>query len=159
MDEFIRTGVAAKILGCSRQHVVDLCDQGRLKVYGEGVHRLVGRSEVEALVRGDLNRDARQSLWLHHAVAARVVTNPESSLEKARANLARIRTAHSASSVWLDRWDDVLRAGAQETARVLTAETPESVELRQNSPFAGVLTDRMRARALSAFRRTEAGLA
>jgi excisionase family DNA binding protein len=28
--ELLTTGQAAKLLGCSRQHVVDLCERGRL---------------------------------------------------------------------------------------------------------------------------------
>jgi hypothetical protein len=35
----------------------------------------------------------------------------------------------------------------------LTSSAPRSVELRQNSPFAGVLTDEERLQALESFRR------
>lgn len=53
---------------------------------------------------------------------------------------------------WLGAWERVIEAGAEAVVKALVADTPESVELRQNSPFAGVLTDVERRRALAAFR-------
>jgi excisionase family DNA binding protein len=152
MAEFIRTGTAANILGTSRQHVVDLCNRGVLRTHGTGVHRTLDRAEVEALVNRPLGRDARQSLWLHRAVAGRVVTEPEPSLVKARRNLLVMASANGSSSPWLAQWERILDRGPEEVARILTAESPEAIELRQNSPFAGVLSERGRRRALSAFR-------
>jgi excisionase family DNA binding protein len=152
MSELIRTGEAAKILGTSRQHVVDLSNRGVLRSRRVGVHRRLDRAEVEALVTEPLRRDARQSLWLHRAVAGRVVTEPATSLAKARKNLQTMRSANPSSSHWLGDWERILDRGPEEVARMLTAESPEAVELRQNSPFAGVLSDRARRRALSAFR-------
>ena len=154
MDELIRTGAAAKILGTSRQHIVDLCTRGALRSHGVGVHRRIDRREVEDLVRRPLPRDDRQSLWLHTAVAGRVAKEPRASLEKARSNLRTIRAAHPGRLPWVDRWEQIIDAGPSAVMRALVAETPEGAELRQNSPFAGVLTDRERRLALAAFRET-----
>jgi len=152
MSELIRTGAAAKILGTSRQHVVDLCDRGILRSRGAGVHRWLDRAEVEALVARPLGRDARQSLWLHRAVAGRLVTEPDASLARARRNLRVMESANRPRSPWLSQWERILDHGPEEVARILTSESPEAVELRQNSPFAGVLSEPGRRRALSAFR-------
>jgi excisionase family DNA binding protein len=152
MSELIRTGTAAKILGTSRQHVVDLCTRGSLRCHGTGVHRRLERREVEALIDRGRTRDDRQSLWLHAAVAGRVARNPVGTLEKARANLRTMQAAHRVRSPWLERWERLVEAGPEAVIRALVADTPESVELRQNSPFAGVLTDRERRLALNAFR-------
>lgn len=157
MVELVRTGAAAKILGTSRQHVVDLCNRGVLRSRGAGVHRRLDRADVEALVNLPLGRDARQSLWLHRAVAGRVVTEPEISLTKARKNLRVMESANRPSSPWLSQWARILDSGPEEVARILTAESPEAIELRQNSPFAGVLSERGRRRALSAFRAADRG--
>ena len=152
MSELIRTGAAAKILGTSRQHVVDLCTRGAIRSHGTGVHRRLERREVEALVDRAQTRDDRQSLWLHVAVAGRLARDPRAALEKARANLRTMQAAHGVRSPWVQRWERLLDAGPEAVIRALVADTPESVELRQNSPFAGVLTDRERRLAMDAFR-------
>ena len=152
MGELIRTGTAAKILGASRQHVVDLVDRGALRSRGMGVHRRVDRDEVEALVRSTPTRDQRQSLWLHAAVAGRVARDPQRTLQKALANLRHIEAAHGTRTPWLARWERLIDAGPEPVIRALVADSPEARELRQNSPFAGVLTDRERAQILAAFR-------
>lgn len=152
MPELIRTGMAAKILGTSRQHVVDLCTRGSIQSHGTGVHRRLDRRAVEALVERGRTRGDRQSRWLHTAVAGRVARDPRGAIEKARANLRTMRSAHQGRNPWVDRWERLLDAGPEAVIGALVADTPESAELRQNSPFAGVLTDRERRLALNAFR-------
>lgn len=155
MDTLIRTGQAAEILGVSRQHVVDLVNRGTLSAQAPGQHRRLDRAEVERLARGGMRRDERRSLWLHRAVAGRVAIDPERALSLARANLARMQSAHGADIPWLRQWAAILERGPEEVMRVLCAENAVSTELRQNSPFAGVLTDRQRSLALGAFRRAD----
>lgn len=153
MGELIRTGEAARMLGTSRQHIVNLVDRGTLRSHGAGVHRRLDRIEVAALRVGRRpSRDERQSIWLHAAVAGRVVGDPNETLAKARANLSKMRAAHRTPVPWLDAWERLLGAGPQAVVKALVADTPESAELRQNSPFAGVLTDLERRKALTAFR-------
>ena len=164
MDQrnLIRTGEAAKILGSSRQHVVDLCESGQLTCERSPTQRRLRRSEVEAFANrvgsvARLNRDQRQSLWLHGAVAGRVATDPSEVLSRARANLAHLRTTHPTgmSSRWLEDWQRVLDDGPEAVLQILTSQTPMAIELRQNSPFAGVLPAEQRARVLGAFREAD----
>jgi excisionase family DNA binding protein len=152
MSELIRTGAAATILGTSRQHVVDLCNRGVLRSHGAGVHRRLDRHAVEVLVGSRRTRDERKSLWLHAAVAGRVATDPRRTLAKARTNLARMKAAHATPSRWLARWETLIGDGPESVIRALVADTPEARELRQNSPFAGALTEHERSRALAAIR-------
>ena len=155
MPTLIRTGEAAEILGVSRQHVVNLVNRGDLSSHGPGSHRRLDRAEVERLARGGLTRDERQSLWLHRAVAGRVAIDPNGTLALARSNLDRMLGAHESDIPWLRQWRDILDRGPEQVMRVLVGENQASVELRQNSPFSGVLTDRQRAMVLRAFRRAE----
>ena len=155
MTNLIRTGTAASILGTSRQHVVDLVARGSLRNHGVGVHRRLDRLDVERLVQDRRTRDQRKSLWLHTAVAGRLVTDPNRALRQARANLRRMREAHARPSPWLRRWEHLIDEGPEKVVRALIADTPEASELRQNSPFAGVLTAPERSRALEAFRAAE----
>jgi hypothetical protein len=114
----------------------------------------VRRSDIDALVGRQLTREAERSLWLHRAVAGRLVLDPDGVMQRARANLRRMLATHPSgmSATWLARWQDVLDAGVDAVLDTLTSRTPLAFELRQNSPFAGVLTDRQRTAALAAFR-------
>jgi excisionase family DNA binding protein len=157
--DLIRTGDAATILGSSRQHVVDLCNQGVLTCERSPKQRRLRRSEVEAfasrITSGPrLNRDQRQSLWLHGAVAGHLATDPIRTLERARANLARLLIAHPGgmSRRWLDAWQSVINRGPEAILETLTSPSALAIELRQNSPFAGVLPSEERSGVLGAFR-------
>lgn len=156
--EFLTTGQAADLLGSSRQQVVNLCERGDLPFVRVGAHRRVKREDVEALLhpRQELSRDQLKSLWLHQAVAGRLVTDPDEVLGKARENLARLLRQHrkTMTEVWLRRWQDKINEGAGAVLKVLTSEDPEAVELRQNSPFAGVLPQPQRQKVLESFRRS-----
>ena len=157
-SERLTTGEAAKLLGTSRQQVVNLCERGDLPFVMVGKHRRVERSAVEALLRPKqkLTRDQLKSLWLHQAVAGSLVTDPDMVLGKAAENLDRLLVQHQGTmtEVWLMRWREKLSEGAGAVLKTLTSEDPESVELRQNSPFAGVLSQPQRQQVLKAFTRS-----
>jgi excisionase family DNA binding protein len=156
-DPSITTTEAGAVLGCSRQHVVNLCNRGWLPFTLVGRHRRLRRSDVEAYVRRrashGLTRDQVRSLWLHRAVAGRVAANPTTTIERARGN-ARRRLAQNPSSGserWLRRWLELLDHGPEAVMQALTSTSPVSRELRQNSPFAGVLDESERLAILAAF--------
>jgi excisionase family DNA binding protein len=155
--ELLTTGQVARLLGTSRQQVVNLCERGELSFVRVGAHRRVRRDDVEALLRPThkLTRDQLKSLWLHQAVAGRLVTDPDEVLGKARENLDRLLRQHrqTMTEVWLKRWQDSIDEGVGAVLKALTSEDPESVELRQNSPFAGVLSQPQRQKVLESFRR------
>ena len=151
----LTTGQAAALLGSSRQHVVDLCVSGRLAYWLAGTHRRVRLEDVEALQGSgrSLPRDQERSLWLHRAVAGKLALDPPRVLRLARRNLWRMREAHPRGRVRadFDIWEDLLDGPMERLFDVLVSTSPLAVELRQNTPFAGVLTPAERAKALSAF--------
>jgi excisionase family DNA binding protein len=154
----LSTGEVAGLLGVSRQHVVDLCDRGDLIFVWVGSHRRVPRFELDRLLtgvrEGVLTRDQERSLWLHRAVLAEVVADPEGVLARVRGNLQRLRAQHPSRSMtgrWLSLWQDVLDSGVDAVANVLTSQGPAALELRQNSPFAGVISEEVRSRVLASF--------
>jgi len=153
--ELLTTGDAARLLGVSRQHVVDLCDRGTLPCVRTRVHRRLRRADIEAMRKrlGQLTREEMRSLWLNRAVAARVARDPSGVLMRARDNLDRFERIHEGTSAsqWLERWRRVLDAGPEAVMQVLTSAAPDAAELRQNSPFAGVLPDDERRAVLDSF--------
>jgi excisionase family DNA binding protein len=152
-DELLTTGEVAVLLRSSRQHVVDLCERGMLAYIKAGTHRRVRRADIEAILRPPLTRDQLKSLWLHRAVAGRLVADPDAVLGRARNNLAQLRRVHAdgRAAKWLDQWQATLDEGVEAVLEVLTSRAPHAVELRQNSPFAGVLTEADRQAVLAAF--------
>lgn len=154
-DDALTTGEAARLLGVSRQHVVNLCDRGELPYTTTGVHRRVRRADLETLRASGarLNRDQRRSLWISHAVAGHLVTDPEGTLTQARSNLDALRERHRRGQVakWLGEWAELLDGPIENVLTALTSPSPRARELRQNSPFAGVLSDTERQRVRAAF--------
>ena len=133
--------------------MVDLCQRGVLPYIKVGSHRRIRRSDLDSLLRPDLTRDQLKALWLHRAVAGRLVREPEPVLAKARANLDQLREIHPSGAVaaWLDHWRAVFEDGTEAVLDALTSRTSHAIELRQNSPFAGVLPESERLAVLAAF--------
>ncbi len=155
MDQLLTTGEAARLLGSSRQHVVDLCVAGDLPFLSVGKHRRLRREDVEEVRARTTrsNRADRRSRWLNIAVAGKLVRDPHAVLGRARTNLARLQGLHprGRGATWLSEWEKLLDGPIDDVLDVLTSQTPRSRELRANSPFAGVLSSEEREQALLAF--------
>lgn len=153
-DERLTTGEAAKLMNCSRQHVVDMCNEGLLPFTWAGRHRRVRRGDVEAVRRGSdtLSRSDRRSLWLAYVVAGMLLLDPERHLEDARKQLERMRpTARGQTRRWLDDWARLLDGPLDQLVAQMTERSLRGRELRQNSPFASVLSSADRETARAAF--------
>lgn len=150
----LTTGEAARLLGSSRQHVVDLCEAGEIPFLTVGKHRRLRRSDIEALrERAErMTRDQLRSLWFGHAVAGAFVAAPEKVTKLALRNVAKMRKTHRGQAKrWLDEWEELLAGPVELVLEALTSKSPRARELRQNSPFAGVLSDAERTRVLEQF--------
>lgn len=155
-DELLTTGEAARLLSSSRQHVVDLCNSGALPFQTVGRHRRVRRRDVEALRNRTLpsSRDQRRSQWLNMAVAGKLVADPQAVVARAKKNLDTMQSKHTRGqgAYWLSQWRQVLDGPVDQVLEVLTSSTPWAREMRQNSPFAGVLSADERMRVLESFK-------
>ena len=95
-----------------------------------------------------------RSLWLHRAIAERLRADPAVVLEKARSNLAQARRVHGPSVLpYLRHWDALLDGPLDRLTTVMTSLTQEARDLRQCTPFAGVLSAQERWGVYRAFRR------
>lgn len=154
--DLMTTGEVARQLGATTQHVRNLCDKGELRVVHVGSHRRVLRADFEAFVgqqRG-LTRDKLRSLWLHQAVAGKLVMRPAVVLMQAQRNLTKLRAEHPNGRVvdQFDDWERLLRSPLEQLLSTLTSTSQRAIELRQNSPFAGVLTGHERTQILNSFK-------
>jgi hypothetical protein len=52
---------------------------------------------------------------------------------------------------WLDLWRLTLSSGLDSVLAVLVSDAPEAAELRQNSPFTGILSEEERKKVLDSF--------
>ena len=135
--------------------MVDLCERGDLAYATVGRHRRVRRDDVDALRErtGRLTREERRSLWLAYATAGRIVRDPDQAVMLARENLDRMRlVARGQARRWLDEWEQLLAGPLERLLLELTSPSPKGRELRQNSPFAGLLEDDERRVVLEAWR-------
>ena len=158
-DDLLTTGEAAAVLNSSRQHVVDLCERGDIPFTTIGTHRRIRRGDVEALLERTqrLTRDQRRSLWLSYAVAGRIAEDSIAARHQAIENLQQMRvSSRGQARRWLDEWERLLLGPTHRLLTTLVSPSPKSRELRQNSPFAGILTDEERARVLQAWQVAEA---
>lgn len=154
-DELLTTGEAAKLINSSRQHVVDLCRQGVLPYTSVGTHRRISRQDLEALQSRSerLRREDRRSLWLAYATAGRIVSDPAAALERAHHQVALMRpTARGQAQLWLDEWSRLLDGPLDTLLFTLTDPSLRGREMRQNSPFAGLLADDERAAIIANWR-------
>ena len=153
-DQLLTTGEVAEMLGSSRQHVVDLCNRGVLAYETTGTHRRIPRSVVESLLGvSSMTRDEKRSLRLGCAVAGKVVRDPQRWLSLARRNLSKMQAIHTRGqgAALLAQWERLLDGPLEGVLEALTSPSPRARELRQNTPFAGVLTPRERLQVLSEF--------
>jgi hypothetical protein len=98
--------------------------------------------------RGRSHRVAElQALAYHRLVAERL---DEQVVDDARRRLRRWRDQGRIDERWANEWSRILAMPVSRMARTISADTPRARELRQTSPFAGVLTSQERQALLRA---------
>ncbi len=107
---------------------------------------------VPAGIDRPLTRKDRRSLAMHRLVAAKLLTDPNTVRSTARRNLATLRKADADDHArpYIDEWKRLLDGPTDVVVDVLTSEAQTARDLRQVSPFAGVLADDERRRILRA---------
>lgn len=160
-QDLLTTGQVAALLGTTPRHVVNLCLRGELPYSMAGTHRRIRRADALMLAGraaasqgGPLTADQLRSLWLHRAAAGRVARDPLGTLEYARRTIERLLEGEPAGARWLRHWLDLIDRGPDAVMRAMTSIDPLARELRQNSPFLGLLPDDERRAILDAFQAT-----
>ena len=100
----------------------------------------------------DLTLAELRSLALHRAVANKLAAEPLATLAIANANLANAIHRGTTHPTYANAWRVLLALPLAELLVKLIDESQEMRDLRQASPFAGVLTPRERWKILDATR-------
>jgi excisionase family DNA binding protein len=142
-DRLLRTGEVASAFSVSRQHVVDMCNQGKLPFVMVGSHRRIPERAVISKTGGvrDYHRDGHaQSLALHAAIVPKLINDPERVLGIARKNVQRDYTLGDAHSVaYTCEWESVMDAGIPALIDTMLDPSERGTTLRSCTPFTGVL--------------------
>ena len=96
-------------------------------------------------------REERVSYELHRAVAEKVSEDPEPVLGKARTNLLRMsaRTRGAYGQGWVAEWDELVNGGdISRLVESMLRPDERGIDLRQMTPFAGVLSQEERLVAI-----------
>ena len=100
-----------------------------------------------------LTRDQERSLFLHAAIAKELRGRHTEVLEIARQNIFRMRSVNPHASPLLDEWERILQGTVNQIAVCMLDPSDRGRDLRQVSPFAGVLTAAQRVAVYRSFRR------
>jgi hypothetical protein len=97
----------------------------------------------------DHTRAERRSLVYHRAVADRL---DERLVDEARAQVDRLAAVGHLHSSYAERWREILAMPIDSIARQIVEDSQGGRDLRQNSPFAGVLNEQERRRLIELVR-------
>jgi transcriptional regulator with XRE-family HTH domain len=107
---------------------------------------LAGGYDLVVGLRPRLSGPEIRTLEMHRAIATKIESDPEGVREFARHNLEVLRAADIAGNTepYLDAWEDLINGPVARLVSVMTSTDQAARDLRQASPFAGVLSDEER---------------
>lgn len=115
----------------------------------------VGTHHPAAVKDRPMTREERRSLHLHRAIARRLERSPEVVLARARETLSLMRGKHPEAEQLFREWEVILDRPVSELGPALIDPSPRGRELRQVTPFAGVLTAAERTEVYNSSRKEE----
>lgn len=100
-----------------------------------------------------MTREDKRSLAFHQVIAKLLKDNPEPVIQKAKLNLGKLCMLHPDTKSLFDEWNRWLLLPADELGRKILDPDVHAREMRQVSPFSGVLNSEMRNRVIRNFRK------
>ena len=104
------------------------------------------------LVSTPLTRDQERSMFLHAAIAKELRVRGAEVVEVAQRNISRMRSMNPHASPLLDECEKILQGTIDQIVGRMLDPSEHGCDLRQVTPFAGVLTPAQRAAAYRSFR-------
>lgn len=101
-------------------------------------------------------REERVQYELHRAVAEKVVEDPRPVLDKAMDNLRKMLNRHrdAYSAGWVHEWESLVSGDVKTLVEGMLRPDVRGIDLRQMTPFAGVLTQDERLVAIHKAQKT-----
>ena len=112
--------------------------EGRARAERLNAEELVGDGATSGHARAE-----RRSLAYHRALAKRL---RRPMIDDAISLLWKWRDQGTIDARYADEWEQVLSKPVSEVRRIISEDTPRGRDLRQNSPFAGMLSEAERRR-------------
>ncbi len=100
-----------------------------------------------------MTREDRRSLAFHQAIADIIIKSPESSICRAKHNLQKLLQMHPGAMQLLEKWQIWLDLPVDSLLVNILDPAPEAREMRQVSPFSGLLSANDRLRIVKQFRK------
>ena len=98
-----------------------------------------------------MTRDQRRSVALHVAIAGELAARPDEVTQIARRNVMVMRAAGQGAEALLAEWERILDLPPVLVASRMLDPSEHGRDLRQVTPFSGVLSARARAAVYRAF--------
>ena len=139
------------------QPTIAAYEAGKKSPTVDTLQRLAASVGLEPSMRfhPSMSREDRRSIALHRAIARRLVQDPDTVISKAKRNLATMRAGSAHDSPFLREWAVLLDRPVPDLVSLLEDPAPWARELRQVTPFAGVLSTAERTAMYRGFRADE----
>lgn len=145
-------GQLAELAATSRERI-STYEREQVSPQADTLERLLAAMQSELVAVPVLTFEERRSLMMSTAVAAKLRENPVQVLAAARQNIKKMRSIGPGEQQWVDVWESLLALGAGHVEALLTSTDQFARDLRQSSPFAGVLSEDERRHVLDGSRR------
>ena len=145
-------GQLAELAATSRERI-NTYEREQVSPQADTLERVLGAMQFELSAVPSLTFEERRSLVITTAVAAKLRENPTAVLAKGRENIEKMRSIGPSEQRWVDVWESLLALGAGHVEALLISTDQFARDLRQSSPFAGVLTEEERRELLKGLRR------
>ncbi len=100
-----------------------------------------------------MTREDKRSLAFHRAIVEILRKDPAPILSRAVRNAEKLVKMHPGAQMLFNQWKDWLTLPLENLVSKILDPLPEAREMRQVSPFSGVLGPKQRARILRQFRK------
>ncbi|MBI1861602.1 MAG: helix-turn-helix transcriptional regulator [Deltaproteobacteria bacterium] len=111
--------------------------------------------ELTVIFTPAMTREDRRSLAYHRAVAEVLRRDPDSARKLARRNLKTMTSSHVGPEALFKSWSEWLSRPLEELILRMLDPSQEGRDLRQVSPFAGLLSSKERIKVINQFRKDE----
>ncbi len=142
-------------MGGTSQSTIAAYETGAKSPTLRTVENLARSQNLEMLVTymPQMTREDKRSLAFHRAIVEILRKDPDPILSRAIRNVEKLGKMHPGAQMLFNQWKEWLTLPLKNLISKILDPFPEAREMRQVSPFSGVLSPKQRARILRRFRK------